>query len=403
MTFKRGFGLLVPTLLSLGLLGWRLVRSDAATAADPAPPPEVPVTATPVQPRDVPVYLDGLGTVQALNVVQIKSQVNGTLIALPSPEGKEVHKDEIVAEIDPRPYQAALDQATAQREEDEALLQSATLDLKRYESLAQRDFAPVQQVDDQRATVNKDIATVALDNAMIETARINLGYCVIRAPIDGRLGFRLIDVGNVIQTANETTGILSITQDKPISVVLTLPEADLMRIEAAQAKGPVPVVAFNSQDQSIAIATGTLLTPNNTIDTTTGTISLKATFPNQDNHLWPGEFVNARVQVGMWQKAITIPVPAVQHGPDGLFVYVVKPDQTVGQTNIQVGYEDAGLAVVTKGLSGNETVVLSGQSRLAPGARVKVSTPTPEPASPVPASPEQASPARASKDGTKSA
>jgi membrane fusion protein, multidrug efflux system len=371
MLMKRGFALLIPAVALSGFLGWRLLGSGPATAADPAPPPpSVPVTTAASRIQDMPEHVYGLGTVQALNVVEIKAQVNGALIALPVREGQEVQEGQIIAEIDPRPYKAALDHAIAQRDEDTAMLQSATLDLHRYENLAKRDFAPIQQVDDQRATVNKDTAALALDNAAIETARINLDYCVIRAPIDGRVSFRKVDVGNIIQTASQNTGIVSITQDKPITVVVTLPEADLARIQAARAKGPVPVTAFNAQDENDALSTGTLLTPNNTIDTATGTIALKATFANEDDHLWPGQFVNTRVQVGILQKVVTVPLPAVQHGPDGLFVYVVKPDQTVDQVSIEVGYEDAGQAVVTKGLSANQTVVVSGQSRLVPGTRV---------------------------------
>lgn len=368
MTIKRGVGLIVPAVLLGAVLVWRLM--GPASAADPAPSSAVPVTTTSSRVQDVPEYLDGLGTVQALNVVQIKAQVNGTLTALPVEQGHEVHKGEIVAEIDPRPYKAALDQAMAQRDEDTALLQSATLDLRRFADLAKRSFAPVQQVDDQRATVAKDTAAVALDNAMVETAQINLGYCVIRSPIDGRLSFYLINVGNLIQ-ANGQSGIVTITQDKPITVVLTLPEADLVRVQQARAKGPVPVVAFNSQDTTRPLATGTLLTPDNTIDTATGTIALKATFDNNDDHLWPGQFVNARVQVGVLPKVVTVPLLAVQHGPDGLFVYTVKPDQTVDQIGVQVGYQDSDIAVITKGLSGNEKVVVAGQSRLAPGTRVQ--------------------------------
>jgi len=350
--------------------GWYAMhRPSAALADQPASQPQVPVTAAPAQVRDVPVFLDGLGTVQAFNVVEIKAQVNGPLIALPAREGQEVNKGDIVAEIDPRPSKAALDQATAQKAEDSALLQSAQLDLKRYQDLAKRQFAPVQQVDDQQATVNKDIAAIAADEAMIETAQINLGYCVIRAPIDGRVSLYQVDVGNIIQSSSQT-GIVSITQDKPISVVFTLPEADLLRVQQAQAKGSVPVEAFAS-DAHRLLATGTLLTPNNTIDTSTGTISLKATFDNKDDHLWPGQFVNTRTQVEILQKAVTIPTVAVQHGPSGIFVYVVKPDQTVAQTTIQEGYQDNGRTVVTKGLSGNETVVVTGQSRLSSGTRVQ--------------------------------
>jgi multidrug efflux system membrane fusion protein len=351
--------------------GWRVLHGPgSAHAADPAPPPEVPVTTATTQVQDVPVFLDGLGTVQAYNVVEIKAQVNGTLIALPAHEGQEVHKGDIVAEIDPTSYKAALDQAVAQRAEDVAQLQSAQLDLQRYAALAKRNDAPVQQVDDQRATVNKDIAAVALDTAAIENAQFNLNNCTLRAPIDGRVSLYQTDIGNLIEVASQT-GIVSITQDKPIAVVFTLPEADLGQVQAARAKGVVLVEASDSQDASKILAKGTLLTPNNTIDTTTGTISMKATFTNQDDHLWPGQFVNIRVQVNILQNAITIPLLAVQHGPDGLFVYVVQPDQTVAQANIEVGYEDNGRAVVTKGLAANQTVVVTGQSRLAQGTHVK--------------------------------
>jgi multidrug efflux system membrane fusion protein len=364
-------------------VGWRVMHDPgAAHAADPAPPPEVPVTTATTQIQDVPVFLDGLGTVQAYNVDQIKAQVNGTLIALPAHEGQEVKQGDVIAEIDPTPYKAALDQAVAQRAEDSALLQSAQLDLKRYQNLAQRQFAPVQQVDDQQATVNKDIASVALDNAAIETAQFNLNNCVLRAPIDGRVSLYQVNIGNLIEVASQpTTGIVSITQDKPISEVFTLPEADLGQVQAARAKGAVPVEVSNSQDASQVLATGTLVTPNNTIDTTTGTISLKATFANTDDHLWPGQFVNTRVQVNVLQKAVTVPTLAVQHGPDGLFVYVVKPDQTVAQANIQAGYEDNGRTVVTQGLAANQTVVVAGQSRLALGVHVKA-TAASQPAQP---------------------
>jgi multidrug efflux system membrane fusion protein len=350
--------------------GWYVIQRPLAAHADePAPQPQVPVTAAATQVQDVPVFFDGLGTVEAFNVVQIKAQVNGPLIALPAREGQEVHKGDIVAEIDPRPYKAALDQATAQKAEDAALLQSAQLDLKRYQDLAKRQFAPVQQVDDQQATVNKDIAAVAADEAMIETAQINLGYCVIRAPIDGRVSLYQVDVGNIIQTSSQS-GIVSITQDKPISVVFTLPEIDLLRVQQAQARGSVPVEVISSDGKS-QLATGTLLTPNNTIDATTGTISLKATFDNSDDHLWPGQFVNTRVQVETLHNAVTIPSVAVQHGPSGLFVYVIKPDHTVAQTTVQQGYQDNGRTVITQGLSANDTVVVTGQSRLSPGTHVQ--------------------------------
>jgi multidrug efflux system membrane fusion protein len=372
MMTPRRLGMIGLVVAAGVFAGWRVMHDPgAAHAAAPAPLPSVPVTTATTQVQDVPIYLDGLGTVQAFNVVQIKAQVNGTLIALPAREGQEVHKGDIVAEIDPTPYKAALDQAVAQRAEDTAQLRSAQLDLVRFQQLAKRDFAPVQQVDDQQATVGKDIAAVALDNAAIETAQFNLNNCVLRSPIDGRVSLYQVNVGNLIEVASQSgNGIVSITQDKPISVVFTLPEGNLGQVQAARVKGPVPVEAVSGQDPSKVLSTGTLVTPNNTIDTATGTISLKATFANKDDQLWPGQFVNTRVQVATLRDAVTVPGLAVQHGPDGLFVYVVKPDRTVAQVNVQIGYQDDGRAVVTKGLAGNETVVLAGQSRLAPGTRV---------------------------------
>ena len=347
-------------------------RQPASRRRHAQSPPDVPVTTASIQIKDFPVFLDGLGTVQALNTVEIKAQVNGTLIALPQPEGREVRKGDIIAEIDPRPYKAAFDQATAQRDADMATLRGAQLDLTRYKSLAKSSFAPVQQVDDQQAAVDKQIAAISVDNAMAETAQINLGYCVIRAPFDGRVGLHQLDVGNLVEVSSQT-GIISLTQDKPISVVFTLPENDLAQVQDAQAKGPVPVQAVNGQGQA-HVETGTLLTPNNIIDTSTGTISLKANFDNRDDRLWPGQFVNTRVQIETLHNAVILPVPAVQHGPDGTFVYVVKPDQTVAQVAIQTGYQNDNEAVVTKGLSGHEIVVMSGQSRLSPGVRVAVAT-----------------------------
>ncbi len=370
MNMKRRLALVeLGAVLAAALFGVCLVKSPAADAAGPAPPPgAVPVNTAVAKTQNVPIYLNGIGTVQAPNVVEIKAQVTGTLIALPVQEGAEVHKDDIVAEIDPRPFKAALDQAMAQRDEDSALLKAAQLDLNRFRSLAKSQFAPVQQVEDQQGTVDKGIAAVAVDNAQIETARINLSYCVIRAPFDGRVSFYQLNVGNLVQAASQT-GIISITQVQPIQVVMTLAEADLPPIQAARAKGAVPVAVFDGTSNQ-QLATGTLMTPNNMIDTATGTIPLKATFENRDNHLWPGQFVNARVQVGTVDNAITVPELAVQHGPDGTFVYTVADNGTAAQTVVQTGEEVAGRTVISKGLTGRETVVVSGQSRLAPGLRV---------------------------------
>ena len=368
--------LLATAILALPAL-WLTHEHSSLHAQAPAPSPAVPIVAAPAKVQDVPVYLRGLGTVQAFNTVEIKAQVNGMLTAIPVQEGQEVHQGDIVAEIDPRPYQARLDQVTAQRAEDAAQLQSAQLDLERYQHLAKSQFAPVQQVDDQQATVNKLVATVQADTAAIETAQINLDYCTIRAPINGRVSFHQTDIGNLIQTASQT-GIVSITQDKPISVVFTLAESQLPRIQQAMANGTLPVAVYSSDDKT-RLADGQLLTPNNAIDASTGTIQLKATFPNNDDALWPGEFVNARLRVDTLHQAVTIPVAAIQHGPNGLFIYTVRPDNTVQEQAIDVAYLDDEIAVIAKGVTNGENVVLSGQSRLTPGARVATNAPNPTP------------------------
>jgi multidrug efflux system membrane fusion protein len=340
----------------------------AKTEAQSAPPEAVPVTAVAAKVQDVPVELHGLGTVQAFNMVEIKAQVTGMLVAIPVQEGQEVHQGDIIAQIDPRPFHAALDQVTAQRAEDAAQLQSAQLDLQRYQHLAKSNFAPVQQVDDQQAAVNKLIATLQADTAAIETAQINLDYCTIRAPINGRVSFHQTDIGNLIEVANQT-GIVSITQDKPISVVFTLAEAELPRIQQAMPKGTLPVLVYTGDDRT-KLADGELLTPNNAIDTSTGTIQLKATFANDSDALWPGEFVNARLRVDTLNNAVTVPLAAVQHGPNGMFVYTVKPDSTVQEQDVQVAYQDNDTAVVSRGVRDGDVVVLTGQSRLAPGIKV---------------------------------
>ncbi len=374
---KRRFrlSLFAVAVLAAGGGFWLLRRHDAvhaAVTADSAPP-AVPVTAAAAKLADVPVYLTGLGTVQAFNIVEIRAQVNGTLIAIPVAQGQEVQKGDIVAEIDPRPYKAIYDQAMAQRAEDAAQLQSAELDLARFQSLEKRSFASVQQVDDQQATVNKLRAAIDADDAAIEAASINLGFCTIRAPITGRVGFYETDVGNLIE-ASAQTRILSITEDKPISVVFTLPEADLPRVQQAMTKGALPVLAY-SADETTKLAEGMLLTPDNAIDTATGTIRLKATFENRKDALWPGEFVNARLLIGTLHDAVTVPEAAIQHGPSGLFVYTIKPDHTVETRDVAVSVPDGSDTVVTSGLQAGESVVVAGQSRLAPGVRVAASFP----------------------------
>lgn len=378
---KLGVGAIIGVVALAGLGSWWLLGGGerAHAAADPAPPPEVPVTTTKAKVQDVPVFLDGLGTVQALSTVAIRAQVNGVLVATPVREGQEVRKGEVVAEIDPRPYKAALDEAVAHQQEDTALLQSQRLDLGRYQSLVRQDYASRQQVDDQQATVNHQAAAIAADDAAVEAARINLDFCIIRAPIDGRVSLYQTFAGNLVEVASQGS-IVTITQDKPISVVFTLPESNLAQVQGALARGPVKVTVSSSGNPTV-LATGTLLTPDNTIDVTTGTILLKAQFINADDHLWPGQFVNTRVQVAVLPHAVTIPVLAVEHGPGGEFVYVTKPDGTVAPATVLVGYADDMTAVVTKGLTGGEVVVTAGQSRLSPGLRVKATDAADQPAS----------------------
>jgi multidrug efflux system membrane fusion protein len=368
----KRLGLFAGTVVAFVIIGggWRMLHGPVAASS---PPPPVPVTVAAVKAQDMPIYLDGIGTVQAFNTVQIKAQVNGTLLDLPVLEGREVQKGAIVAQIDPAPYKAALDQALAQRAKDAAQLRSARLNLQRYQALAKNHFEPLQQVDDQQALVDTDIAGIQADDAMIETAWINLGYCTIRAPFAGRVSLYRVDVGNLILAAGQTS-ILSIDQDKPIAVVFTLPENELLQVQDGRSKASLPVQVVTGSTQRL-LATGTLMAPNNAIDTATGTISLKARFANADDHLWPGQFVNVRLQVGTLSHALTVPALAVQHGPDGLYVFQVKPDQTVVQTAINVGTQDSGnngLDVVTRGLTSGATVVVSGQYRLVPGARVKI-------------------------------
>jgi multidrug efflux system membrane fusion protein len=362
-------------VLAAGFGDWLVSARQSVHAAGPAASPAVPVTVAPVKSEEVPVFLRGIGTVQAFNTVEIKAQVSGVLVSLPVKEGQEVRPGDIVALIDQRPYKAALDQAIAQRAEDLAQLQSAKLDLARYQDLSKKGFAPVQQVDDQQAQVNKLTAAVQADTAAIETAQINLDYCVIRSPISGRVSIYQTDAGNLIEVATQT-GIVSITQDKPISVVFTLPEADLPRIQDAMETATLPVIAYTNDDKT-KLGEGTLLTPNNTIDTSTGTIQLKATFPNDNDRLWPGEFVNARLRVETLHNATTVPLAAIQHGPDGLFVYTAEQNSTVQTHAIEVGYQDDAAAVVTKGLQAGQTVVVAGQSRLSPGTRVTTGNPSP--------------------------
>jgi multidrug efflux system membrane fusion protein len=341
-----------------------------AALAQQAGSAPVPVTVGHASRRDVPVFARGIGTVQALNSVLIRARVDGTLEKIAFREGQVVKPGDPIATIDPRPYAAALDQANARRAADVAQLHNAGLDLARYSALARTNFASRQQLDTQQATVEQDKANIQADDAAIATAALNLSFCDIRSPIDGVVGLRQIDAGNLIH-ATDATGIVTITQVQPISLVFTLPQSVLPEVQDAMQAGSPKVVAYTSDDGK-KLAEGTLVTPNNTIDATTGTIQLKAQFANEDRRLWPGAFVDAHIQLRVEKNVVTIPPAAIQHGPDDLYVYVVKPDQTVARQSVKVGYEDEGVAVITDGLSGNEQVVTNGQVRLQPGSRITV-------------------------------
>lgn len=344
-----------------------------ATAHMAAAQEATPVTVVHAAHADVAEYASGIGTVQAYRSVLVRARVDGNLDSINFVEGQTVHPGDLLATIDPRPYAATLAQARAKRAADQALLENARRDLARYDNLVRTNVASRQQADTQAALVDQDIATIQGDEAAIDSAALNLSFCRITAPIEGVVGLRLIDIGNLIH-ATDATGIVSITQVHPISLVFTLPQDELPAVRAAiaaepAASGGLPVAA-TGQDGVTPISQGHLVTINNTIDTSTGTITLKAEFPNTDNKLWPGQFSNGLVRLRTAHDALTLPPAAIQHGPDGLYVYVVKPDQTVTKQAVMVGYQDERAVIVTAGLSGGETVVLSGQLRLAPGMKV---------------------------------
>jgi membrane fusion protein, multidrug efflux system len=344
---------------------WHDHMSAPAAVQNAAPP--IPVETALAERSDVPVYLEGLGTVQAFNTVNVTTRVDGQIQSVAFVEGQDVKAGDVLAQIDPRPYQAVYDEDVATKAKDEAQLANAKLDLQRYSSLMRQDFASHQQVDTQKMQVDQFTATLKGDDATIEAAQLNLSYCYIIAPFDGRVGLRQVDPGNLVH-ANDSGGIMTIAQVHPMGAVFTLPQRELPGILEGMAKGPVTIAVW-SGGQGQELAQGTLLTPDNAIDTTTGTIRLKATFPNDDNRLWPGQFVDARLLLRTDRQVVAIPARAVQHGQTDLYVYVVKPDSTVHRQPVTV--EDRGpVMVVTQGLDAGQTVVLDGQSRLQEGMLV---------------------------------
>ncbi len=332
----------------------------------------VPVTVTVPHRQDVPVVARSIGTVQALQSVVIRARVDGTLDRVLFTEGQLVKPGEVLAQLDPRPYQAILDQAVAKKASDEAVIASTRSDLQRYTDLAASQVASRQKLEQIRAAVAQAEAAVRGDDASISAAALNLDFTRITSPIEGRVGLRQVDAGNYIRAADPaTTGIVTVAQIHPISLVFTLPQDILPKVQAAMRRTKLPVAAYSSDDRT-KLSEGELLTLDSSIDAATGTIKLKAVFANADDNLWPGQFVNVRMRLDLRTNALTVPSQTVERGANGLYVYIVKPDGTAFAKTVEVDQDDGTVAVIAKGLDGNERVVLAGQSRLSNGARVSV-------------------------------
>ncbi len=365
---RLGALLTLGASLAGGFGVWRASEAQPSPTQQHPAATAIPVTTAQVTRENVPIFAEGIGSAQAFQSVLIQARVTGWLDRIAFKEGQEVKPGDLLAQIDPRPYAAALAQAEAKSAADQATLANDEVNLRRDAALARRSFATQQQVDNDAAAVRVMQASLQGDAANIQTAALNLSFCHITAPIEGVVGLRLVDVGNLIQ-AGAGQGIVTITEVKPISVVFTLPQDDLPRIRVAL-DGGTPLVVAYSQDDQTRLGNGELVAPNNAIASGTGTITLKATFPNTSRTLWPGQFVNAHLQLAIQHNAVTVPIAAIEHGPEGLYVFVVGPDATVAVRAVVVGYQDKTRAVITQGLKGGEQVVVAGQSRLENGSRV---------------------------------
>jgi multidrug efflux system membrane fusion protein len=344
-------------------------RAGGSQRGGPGGP--VPVVAGVVQKRDVPIYLNGIGTVQAYNMVTVRPQVSGTLTRVVFQEGQDVKKGDLLAVVDPRPYQAQLDGVIAKKNQDIAQLSNARVLLNRDTDLLKKGALDHQTYDTQRFLADQLDATVKADQASIDNAQTQFSYTQITAPLDGRCGIRQVDQGNFV-TSGST--LVVVTQLKPISVVFTLPQQELLAVNQAFAKGPLKVIALDSA-QTNPLDEGTLAVVDNEIDTTTGTVRLKASFPNQDLKLWPGEFVNSRLLVETRHDGLVVPASVVQRGPNGTYAYVINADKTAEMRPVKVGQIDGGQALIDSGLQEGEQVVVDGQYKLQPGAPVQITTP----------------------------
>jgi membrane fusion protein, multidrug efflux system len=371
MVRRAAWLFLVPLAAVVGL-GWHYKSGPSAGVTPQRPAaPSVPVAAAFAERRDFPIFLTGLGAVQAYNLVTVKVRVDGHLDNVAFVEGQTVSEGEVLAQIDPRPFQALLAQARAAKKRDEAQLANAKLDLERTKTLILREFATRQLADTQRALVAQLEAAVQGDQAAIDNAEVQLGYTTIVSPIAGRTGMRLVDRGNIVRTT-DTNALVVITQVQPISVVFTLPQDVLGEVVREMSRGSLKVFAHN-RDGATQLGEGVLVLIDNQVDPATGTIRLKATFENKDNALWPGQFVNVRLLLRTRPEVVTVPAQAVQQGLIGPFAYVIKSDQSVEQRTVKVGYSREGTSLIEEGLKPGDQVVVEGQYKLRSGARVQVS------------------------------
>jgi membrane fusion protein, multidrug efflux system len=369
---RRRFIILIALLVVAGGAGLtaRQILRPGDPPPPPAPPAAIPVLASTVVSHDVPIYLDGVGTVIAFNNVLVRSQITGQITQVSFTQGQTVHAGDLLAQIDPRPFQAQLDQATANRDRDQAQLANAQTNLNRYVPLQQKGYATPQLVDTQKAQIAQLEAMVKSDEAIIESAQVNLGYTRLTAPIDGVTGIRQVDVGNIIHPT-DPNGLVDVTQIQPISVIFTLPEANFVEIQQQMAKGSLTVMAY-SQDGSTQLDEGKLNLIDNQINQTTGTIRLRAEFPNTKRNLWPGELIDARLLLDTRHDGLTIAASAIQQGPNGSYVYAIDGAGNVQMRPVQVAQISAGQALINSGLAANESVVTDGQYKLQPGAHVQI-------------------------------
>jgi membrane fusion protein, multidrug efflux system len=362
--------LVAVALAAGGFTYFKHAGPSAKSAVAPAPPPAVSIVAGTVAQHDVPIYLSGVGTVIAYNTDVVRAQIQGQIISIDFTEGQSVHAGDLLAQIDPRPYQALIDQYTGNLERDQAQLINAQANQKRYSTLGDKGYATPQLIETQNAQVGQLQAAIKSDQALIDAAKVELSFTRLTSPIDGVVGIRQIDVGNIISPTT-TNGLAVVTQIDPISLIFTLPETVLPQIQQQQEKSktPLPVLAY-SQDDTVQLDRGVLGLVNNEILQTTGSIQLKANFDNKSRRLWPGELVNARLLVDTRQNGLTVAASAVQQGPNGAYVYVINPDNKVETRAVKVAQLSGGQALVESGLKANEQVVVDGQYKLQPGALV---------------------------------